>query len=228
MAMATLAAGAGVHAAESQQVVMAFNISSEGPLVVRERGNSTLVRQDIIVERYSNREFLQEMVDEGLIDEVRGWSVVRVKDDVQGDLGMFVIRRGSSSIDVNDRLALESLSEPVEARVSLEVVSNGNTRSRETTLQRRIAGIRVTSADAEINGRGALSEFTASRNGEQFQSSASLDAVVGTFSSILGVGAGADGSGELAAAQPVDGNEDALVEGFVRFFRGQPFDLIID
>jgi hypothetical protein len=172
-ALASMAAPAApaapVRAADVQLVVLAFTLSYEGPKVVRQRSaglaTTTFVRKDFSVERFSNREFLLDLLDEHIIADIRGWSLVRLSDPRRGDLGFFIIKFGALPIDVNSRLALTRVTAPITSFVSLRVVRGNSSELTRTNVLREIASLRISSGPDQILAQGVLTSASNFHNG---------------------------------------------------------------
>jgi hypothetical protein len=207
--LTALASATTARAVDSQFVVLA--------LTVRQRTSglsaSTFVRKDFLVERFSNREFLLDLVDDGLIPDIRGWSLVRLSDPVRGDLGFFVVKLGVLPIEVNNRLSITPVTEPIESFVALRV-GRGNAVQRTLAASKReLATLRVTNGSDWITARGVLTSASTNRNGITTNEGAD-------FTRLAGV--------SIPRDRPPPANPEALildagiVEGLASFTRARP------
>jgi hypothetical protein len=215
LASALLAASAPSQVGTGQPVVLALSVAVQGPDVVRIRrsGNTTTsaVRRLIVFERFSNREFLEDLQAQGRIADIRGWSIVRLTNPAGSDLGFFITRPGVRPIDVNDRLALTLLSDPLVSSTETSVERANTSQLSRSSVERSLAAVRISTSTGQLNARGIFSDSSlvrrdANNNLLVVRLGASLDFAAGTFTP--------SGTAGPNAAQP------GLVEGFVRMFRG--------
>jgi len=114
--------------------------------------------------RISNKEFLEVLVEEGVIPEIRGWAVVVVEAD--DEFGIFIEKRGERPIDVSEFLIISGHQSEAEAFqenyrfVSTEVFSSGVVTERETGNFRAFALVDVSfqAVDVEMELQGMLLE----------------------------------------------------------------------
>jgi|GEM_PF-6449673 len=216
--LTALASATAARAVDSQFVVLALTVTVEGAeVLVRQRtsglSSSTFVRKDFLVERFSNREFLLDLVDDGLIADIRGWSLVRLSDPVRGDLGFFVVRLGALPIEVNNRLSITPVTEPIESFVSLRVARGNAIQHALTGSKRELATLRVTNGSDLITARGVLTSASASRNGITTNEGAN-------FSSLAGVSIPRDRPPPANPGAPIF--DAGIVEGLASFTRARP------
>ncbi len=82
-------------------LTIAMTLTGQGPEAYKESNTGYTLSTKIITEKISNKNFLQSFIDEGIINEITGWSIVSLSEE--GDIkGFYLKKKGEDSINVSD------------------------------------------------------------------------------------------------------------------------------
>jgi hypothetical protein len=128
------------YKANQHNVTFNVKITFEGPPQEKEQITATKTtftsKSKFVVGKFSNREFLLELVVAGVISDIRGWSVVQMVDQGGGVIGIYIIKAGVPPIYVGDYLDYD-LCEVVSAWDYKEVQStNGDYEEQDKFTER--------------------------------------------------------------------------------------------
>jgi hypothetical protein len=120
-----------------------LQLVSEGPSEEKNgpAGNTTET-QSFVVEKYSNKEILQDLMESGVISSISGWTIVLVTDD-EGDVSGFRLKKKNTpSIDL-ENLSLRVSSPTIEAYTGTTIA-----RTRRYTATNQEINVSTFSLDA--------------------------------------------------------------------------------
>ncbi|HVJ47046.1 MAG TPA: hypothetical protein VM511_11710 [Luteolibacter sp.] len=90
-------------------VTINLKVTFEGPEQYKETETSSKYtetsKSKFVVGKFSNKEFLEALVEDGLISEIKGWSVVLLVDQDGDEISLFITKKNTSPIDVSDYLS---------------------------------------------------------------------------------------------------------------------------
>lgn len=164
LAILAMAAGS-ARGAEvyDQPVILGLTVSYNAPEVVNTTTlNGVVTYTEVgkaVTGRYSNREFLADMVEEGVIPSVDGWSIV-FRTDSDGDKrGFFLKKLGMPDVEIEDRLELSQVSEAVTT-YAFKVVDGATeeTATESTLLKMRLGSLELDVMGIEAHAQGIVVE----------------------------------------------------------------------
>lgn len=131
------AAGDSVEPNYEYEHTLTINLQlvSEGPNEEKNgpAGNVT-ESNSFIIEKYSNKEILEELRDSGVIPSISGWSIVLVTDD-EGDVSGFRLKKkGTPSIDLENLSLRTNKSPSIEAFTGTTIGRTGRYTATEQEI----------------------------------------------------------------------------------------------
>lgn len=89
-------------------VTINLKVTFEGPVQYKTTESSSKdtwsSKSKFVVGKFSNKEFLEALVEDGLISDIKGWSVVLLVDQDGDPISLFITKKNTSPIDVSDYL----------------------------------------------------------------------------------------------------------------------------
>ena len=138
VSLALAANGAYAQAGDTFQhpLTVSLKISSAGKLketVTTKKGvETTTFSQSVVSSKFSNKEILDYLVAEGVIDSAKGWSLVGVSDTV-GDINSYeLVQKGKDPVDVSDFIEIITSNE-VTTLNAKHIAGNDNSDSDKGT-----------------------------------------------------------------------------------------------
>jgi hypothetical protein len=203
--------------AREHPMIVSLVFSSEGALTSNERVSGpvtvTNYQQNVLVERVGNRQFLEYLLEIGVIQSISGWSLVFVSStEGEGyEVGTYISRRGGSLINVSGYLDIQSQN-GIEA-VRGQIVENDDTGAYLETG----SGVGVAIGNLYIEDEWAASGILRTRFGYFFRE----NGINETDDELLG-GVIASITGYIGDDDDSDDDEElSLIEGTVRFSAGR-------
>lgn len=81
-------------------VIINLQLVSDGPTVNRTFGGNTTMSRQFVPLRYTNKDFLDDLKDQGTIPSITGWSIVVVTDELGNFKGSRIVKKGAKSIPI--------------------------------------------------------------------------------------------------------------------------------
>ena len=110
LAIAALALGASLQANavngngeyREHNVTVALKLFTESDEQFKETNNGFKASQNIVSEKISNTEVLEALVEEGVIDEINGWSIKVLTYGAGEIVGIYLTKKNEDPVDVSD------------------------------------------------------------------------------------------------------------------------------
>ena len=89
--------------ARSHQLTTSLKIEVEGEEEVKDKDNGdSKWTQKIITQKVSNKEILEALVDEGVINDIKGWSIVLSSNDSAEITGTWITKKKNTPINISE------------------------------------------------------------------------------------------------------------------------------
>jgi hypothetical protein len=102
-AIASLALVANVQGTQEYRehdVTVSYTLHTESSEQFKETGNGYKASQKIVTKKFSNKELLEALVDEGVISDIKGWSIKVLTRGLGEIEGIFLTRKNAASINI--------------------------------------------------------------------------------------------------------------------------------
>ena len=196
IALATLAllASSASAAVEQQRVTLQFRATFEGELIERESSNSTTYiyteEQKLQTAKFSNKELLEALVEEGVISSIGGWSLVALTQETGESMGFYLIKNGRAPVSLANYLSINDDAEEgsyVEAFKSTYQETATSAVETGSYTGKGLVDINITIGSGSISAVGMISDagtWTFDQNSEAFRlkpGKAAITSVAGKF-----------------------------------------------
>jgi hypothetical protein len=107
VAIASLALAAYGHANgiedeyREHNVTIALKLSTEGEEKFEENNNGFKASQKIVTQKISNKQLLEALVEEGVIDSIKGWSIKALTSGSK-IAGFFLVKKNHDPVDISE------------------------------------------------------------------------------------------------------------------------------
>jgi hypothetical protein len=202
----------------SHQLTVSLKGHYEGEATSKHNNNGVLksVTQKILTQKISNKQILEALVDNGLINSIKGWSLILVTDDEANIVGVFIDKKKNIPIDITQYFnanAGDDLTEVKGKYNSKKDVMTVDTKNKS------LGSVSINFWDLSLNASGILNfnkhsvaEDTEGENLEEaFMTTADFSDLTGTLNRFVEVGPHGDDA--------VDG----LVTGSIKAAKGKAF-----
>jgi len=174
----------------------------------------TSYRSVFQVLRFSNKQFLESLVQANVIPSITGWSVKTYRSQWGDSLGVFIVKSKQFPIDVTEYASFTAEEVVEEMAGKVTEFTNGNLSTSGTRTERGLGGVHIAVPDFEVQLNGAYvssQSFTAEQNifptstqkVDVKMKSAAFQSLTGAFTA-LGYPALGEGSVTVAAGKLVD------------------------
>jgi hypothetical protein len=211
-------------------VTLTLKGSVQGPEEYKESENSNKFtysyNSKFLVGKFSNKEFLEALVDAEVISDIKGWSLKFVVDSDGDEYGLFIVKKNSSPIDVSSYAGFDTEDIVEEYSSKYTEFSNGDDEASGSWTERGVAQvfIDVPGLTILLNGSYVLSgDWKESYDWESDEETSSEKLKSGSFDDLVGVI-----GGELESRDVVLGDETAIVGGYVTLGGGKAIQFLAD
>lgn len=142
----------------SHKLTVSLKAHFEGAKKYDEKSNGDVkFSQKILTQKISNKEILEGLVNEGVIADIKGWSLILVTNNDADIVGIYIEKKNNVPIDVTQYFSAGSESE-IES-------NNGKHNAKKamttvTTEKKSLGGIMFDIDDVMLEARGLLTRRT--------------------------------------------------------------------